>query len=181
MSARLPLCLGLILSLGAAQALAQTPARTDGVMACRTRKLVGYGLVVGLRDTGDHLKDTPFTLKSLQAMLARSENTGFDVSAYDSKVAAAMVTARMRTCLSADGSYDAKLDRAVDLELSAMGDAKSLQGGALLMTPLLGADGRAYAIGQGVLAACPDPRAEPASACVPDGGVVARQGRAGRL
>ena len=107
----------------------------------RENKLVGYGLVVGLAGTGDSLRNAPMTKQSLEAMLERlGVNTR--AATMDTKnVAAVMVTANL-PAFAAAGST-------VDVTVSAMGDAKSLQGGTLLVTPLLGADGEAYAVGQG--------------------------------
>jgi flagellar P-ring protein FlgI len=107
----------------------------------RENKLVGYGLVVGLNGTGDSLLNSPMTQQSLVGMLERlGVNTrGTIMNTKD--VAAVMVTASL-PAFAASGST-------VDVTVSAMGDAKSLQGGTLLVTPLLGADGEAYAVAQG--------------------------------
>ena len=95
------------------------------------------------------------------------------MSNLEGKVAAAIVTAEIRGCSYTDGTFSLKLDKSVDLTLSAMGDATSLRGGALLITPLLGVDGQTYAIGQGVLTDCPGSRQHTA-ACIASGGLVAR-------
>ena len=109
----------------------------------RGNQLVGYGLVVGLAGTGDTLRNAPMTKQSLEAMLERlGVNTR--AATMDTKnVAAVMVTANL-PAFAAAGST-------VDITVSAMADAKSLQGGTLLVTPLLGADGEAYAVGQGAI------------------------------
>jgi flagellar P-ring protein precursor FlgI len=107
----------------------------------RDNMLVGYGLVVGLDGTGDSLRNSPFTKQSLEAML---ERLGVNTRASDMKtqnVAAVMVTASLPP-FGRRGSR-------IDVTVSAMGDAKGLRGGTLLVTPLLGADGEAYAIAQG--------------------------------
>lgn len=110
----------------------------------RDNQLIGYGLVVGLQGTGDSLRNAPFTRQSLQAMLERlGVNTrGFDLNTEN--VAAVMVTANL-PAFSTHGTR-------IDVSVSALGDAESLQGGTLLVTPLLGADGEVYAIAQGPVA-----------------------------
>lgn len=109
----------------------------------RENKLVGYGLVVGLAGTGDSLRNAPMTKQSLEAMLERLGVNTRDASIDTKNVAAVMVTASL-PAFAAAGST-------VDVTVAAMGDAKSLQGGTLLVTPLLGADGEAYAVGQGTV------------------------------
>jgi len=111
----------------------------------RGNKLIGYGLVVGLNGTGDSLLNAPMTLQALESMLERlgiNTRAAAAASQFNTKnVAAVMVTADL-PAFSATGSQ-------IDVTVSAMGDAKSLQGGTLLVTPLLGADGEAYAVAQG--------------------------------
>ena len=111
----------------------------------RGNKLVGYGLVVGLAGTGDSLRNAPMTLQSLESMLERMGiNTRSAAANFNTKnVAAVMVTADL-PAFTAAGSE-------IDVTVAAMGDAKSLQGGTLLVTPLLGADGEAYAVAQGTI------------------------------
>jgi flagellar P-ring protein precursor FlgI len=109
----------------------------------RDNMLVGYGLVVGLNGTGDSLRNAPFTRQSLEAMLERLGVNTRDANLNTKNVAAVMVTARL-PAFSAAGSP-------IDASVSAMGDAKSLQGGTLLVTPLMGADGQAYAVSQGTV------------------------------
>lgn len=110
----------------------------------RENMLVGYGLVVGLNNTGDTLKTGHFTKQSLQSMLNRLGVKPTD-SGLDSKnVAAVMVTAAL-PAFSRQGSR-------IDVTVSALGDSKSLLGGTLLVTPLLGADSEVYAVAQGQLA-----------------------------
>jgi flagellar P-ring protein precursor FlgI len=110
----------------------------------RENKLVGYGLVVGLAGTGDSLRNAPMTLQSLESMLERLGVNTRSATNFDTKnVAAVMVTANL-PAFTAAGSP-------IDVSVSAMGDAKSLQGGTLLVTPLLGADGEAYAVAQGTV------------------------------
>jgi flagellar P-ring protein precursor FlgI len=111
----------------------------------RDNMLVGYGIVVGLNGTGDSLQNAAFTKQSLSAMLERLGVNVRDAAATlnTKNVAAVMVTARL-PAFSASGSE-------IDATVSAMGDAKSLLGGTLLVTPLLGADGQAYAVAQGTV------------------------------
>src|SRR5262244_1010775 len=110
----------------------------------RQNQLIGYGLVVGLNGTGDTLNNIPFTRQSIQAMLERMGVNIRGAQIRTGNVAAVMVTAN----LPPFGTQGTR----IDVTVSAMGDAKSLQGGTLLVTPLLGADGNVYAVGQGSLA-----------------------------
>src|SRR5437763_6435138 len=116
-------------------------ANIEGV---RQNQLIGYGLVVGLNGTGDTLNNIPFTKQSLQAMLERLGVNIRGQTLRTGNVAAVMVTAN----LPAFGTQGTR----IDVTVSAMGDSKSLQGGTLLVTPLLGADGNVYAVGQGSVA-----------------------------
>src|SRR6201996_8834759 len=110
----------------------------------RENKLVGYGLVVGLAGTGDSLRNAPMTLQSMESMLERLGVNPRAAANFDTKnVAAVMVTASLPAFTAAGNE--------IDVSVSAMGDAKSLQGGTLLVTPLLGADGEAYAVAQGTV------------------------------
>ena len=116
-------------------------ANIEGV---RQNQLIGYGLVVGLNGTGDTLNNIPFTRQSLQAMLERLGVNIRGQTIRTGNVAAVMVTAN----LPAFGTQGSR----IDVTVSALGDSKSLQGGTLLVTPLLGADGNVYAVGQGSVA-----------------------------
>src|SRR5436190_709622 len=116
-------------------------ASVEGV---RQNQLIGYGLVVGLNGTGDKLSNIPFTKQSLQAMLERLGVNIRGASISTGNVAAVMVTAN----LPAFGTQGTR----IDVTVSALGDSKSLQGGTLLVTPLLAADGNVYAVAQGSLA-----------------------------
>src|SRR3569833_4565627 len=107
----------------------------------RDNQLVGYGLVVGLNGTGDSLNNSPFTKQSLQAMLERLGVNTRGETMRTGNVAAVMVTANL-AAFSPQGSR-------LDVNDASLGDASSLQGGTLLVTPLLGADGEVYAIAQG--------------------------------
>lgn len=110
----------------------------------RENQLIGYGLVVGLNGTGDSLNNSPFTRQSLQAMLERLGVNTSGANVRTANVAAVMVTANL-PAFSTQGSR-------IDVNVAALGDSDSLQGGTLLVTPLLGADGEVYAIAQGSVA-----------------------------
>src|ERR1700710_1588704 len=116
-------------------------ANIEGV---RQNQLIGYGLVVGLNGTGDTLNNIPFTKQSLQAMLERMGVNIRGATIRTGNVAAVMVTGN----LPAFGTQGTRMD----VTVSALGDAKNLQGGTLLVTPLLGADGNVYAVAQGSVA-----------------------------
>src|SRR5579871_1926841 len=113
----------------------------------RDNMLVGYGLVVGLNNTGDSLQNAPFTKQAIQSMMERLGVNTHDPTASGlintKNVAAVMVTARLPP-FAAPGSQ-------IDATVSAMGDAKSLLGGTLLMTSLVGAGGQIYAAAQGTV------------------------------
>jgi flagellar P-ring protein precursor FlgI len=134
-----------IMPVRPAQALSRIKdiAEFEGV---RENQLVGYGLVVGLDGTGDDVKKkAPFTRESLIGML---ERLGVKVNQANAdlepkNVAAVMVTATL-PAFARQGSE-------IDITVSSLGDATSLQGGTLLATPMLGADGEIYAVGQGQL------------------------------
>ena len=115
------------------------------VEGVRDNLLVGYGLVVGLNGTGDSLQSAPFTQQSLIGMLERlGINTRDEIgSLKTANVAAVMVTATLPP-FSRQGSR-------IDVTVSALGDSDSLQGGTLLVTPMLGADGEIYSVSQGQL------------------------------
>ena len=114
------------------------------VEGIRDNMLVGYGLVVGLNGSGDSLKNAPFTQQSLQTMLERMGVNTRGTTMQTKNVAAVMVTASL-PAFAAQGTR-------IDISVSALGDAKSLQGGTLLVTTLFGADGQIYAVGQGPVA-----------------------------
>jgi flagellar P-ring protein precursor FlgI len=108
----------------------------------RENQLVGYGIVVGLNGTGDDLKKKAvFTRESLIGMLERLGVNARDEDLETKNVAAVMVTASLPP-FSRQGSE-------IDVTVSALGDANSLQGGTLLVTPMIGADGEVYAVAQG--------------------------------
>lgn len=107
----------------------------------RDNQLVGYGLVVGLNGTGDTLKNSPFTEQSLVSMLERLGVNTRGQRLRTGNVAAVMVTATLPPFTNQGAD--------IDVSVSALGDAESLQGGTLLVTPLLAADGEVYAVAQG--------------------------------
>ena len=109
----------------------------------RDNILVGYGLVVGLNGTGDTLTNSPFTQQSLIGMLERLGINVRNSTMKTANVAAVMVTSTLQP-FSRAGTR-------IDVSVSALGDAKSLQGGTLLVTPLVGADGDVYAVSQGTI------------------------------
>jgi flagellar P-ring protein precursor FlgI len=141
----------IVLVLGALIAGAPAPALAFSrvkdlvdVQGIRDNMLVGYGLVVGLNGTGDSLKNAPFTQQSIQAMLERLGVNSRGQVMQTKNVAAVMVTGNL-PAFAAPGTR-------IDVSVSAMGDAKNLQGGTLLVTPLFGADGATYALAQGPVA-----------------------------
>jgi flagellar P-ring protein FlgI len=134
------IALGVPMHAGASSRIKDL-ANVEGV---RQNQLIGYGLVVGLNGTGDTLNNIPFTKQSLQAMLERLGVNIRGQTLRTGNVAAVMVTAN----LPAFGTQGTR----IDVTVSALGDSKSLQGGTLLVTPLLGADGNVYAVGQGSVA-----------------------------
>jgi flagellar P-ring protein FlgI len=114
----------------------------DGV---RGNDLVGYGLVVGLNGTGDGLRNAPFTEEIMSNLLERLGVNVAGESYRPKNVAAVFVTASLPAFARAGGR--------IDVTVSAIGDAKSLLGGTLVMTPLNGADGQIYAVAQGTIIA----------------------------
>jgi flagellar P-ring protein precursor FlgI len=130
----------LLASPGLANSRLKDIADFEGV---RDNLLVGYGLVVGLDGSGDSLRNSAFTGESLKAMLERLGVSTRGLDLKTKNVAAVMVTATLPP-FARQGSR-------VDVAVSALGDAKSLRGGILLVTPLYGADGEIYAVSQGPL------------------------------
>lgn len=140
--------------LGAAPAHAERLKDLAQIQGVRDNPLIGYGLVVGLDGTGDQTMQTPFTTQTLANMLANlgiSINNGSANGGPSSlnnmqlkNVAAVMVTATLPPF--------ARPGEALDVTVSSLGNAKSLRGGTLLLTPLKGADGQVYALAQGNMA-----------------------------
>ncbi|MCA8931151.1 MAG: flagellar basal body P-ring protein FlgI [Rhodospirillaceae bacterium] len=142
---RAALTAALIVVAVAHPAAAQTRIKDIvDVEGVRDNLLVGYGLVVGLAGTGDGLNGSPFTEQSLIGMLERLGVNVREQNLDTDNVAAVMVTATL-PAFSRQGSR-------VDVTVASLGDADSLLGGQLLVTPLLGADGEVYAVAQGSLA-----------------------------
>lgn len=127
----------------------QAPAQTrikdiTSIQGVRANQLVGYGLVVGLNGTGDTLRNAPFTQQSIQSMLDRmgvSIRTG---TTRTRNVAAVIVTAELPP-FSAKGSR-------IDVTISSIGDATSLSGGSLVLTPLSAPNNEIFAVAQGPIA-----------------------------
>ena len=166
---------GLVLS---PVALAKTTRIKDivDIEGVRANQLVGYGLIVGLNGTGDKLNNSPFTAQSLSAMLERLGVSVRGQNLNTGNVAAVMVTATLPPFAN-QGSR-------VDVNVSALGDSSSLQGGTLLVTPLMGADGEAYAVAQGSVIisgysvkgeAATFIRNIPTSGRIPEGAIVERE------
>ena len=143
----------------------------------RDNQLVGYGLVVGLNGTGDDTKKkSVFTRESLIGMLERLGVNARSADLETKNVAAVMVTANLPPF--------ARQGAKVDVTVSALGDASSLQGGTLLVTPMLGADGEVYVVAQGQItiggfsaagAAESVLRGVPTSGRIANGGIVERE------
>jgi flagellar P-ring protein precursor FlgI len=142
----------------------------------RDNMLVGYGLVVGLNGTGDTLSQAVFTRESLIGMLERLGVNARDSNLRTANVAAVMVTATLPAF--------ARQGARIDVQVSALGNAKSLLGGTLLVTPLLGADGEVYGVAQGTVSsggfavkgqAASVTKGVPTSGRIPTGAIVERE------
>lgn len=166
----------LIVAAGTAAAVEVRIKDIADFEGIRDNMLVGYGIVVGLDGTGDNLRNSAFTESSLVSML---ERLGVNTRGTDLKtnnVAAVMVTGTL-PAFARQGSR-------MDVAVSAMGDAGSLAGGTLLVTPLMGADGEVYAVAQGQLAtggftaageAERVTRNVPTQARIPSGAIIERE------
>jgi len=148
---RLSQILTTLLSLSLILTAWPTPAHASArlkdianVQGVRDNLLVGYGLVVGLNGTGDKLSSAMFTRESLIAMLERLGVNARDDKLDAKNIAAVMVTATLPP-FTRQGSR-------IDVTVSALGSSSSLQGGTLLVTPLMGADGEVYSVAQGSVA-----------------------------
>ncbi|WP_374536644.1 flagellar basal body P-ring protein FlgI [Chitinimonas taiwanensis] len=137
---RLLICLMLLCTVGVAQA--QKIKELVSVGGVRSNQLLGYGIVVGLDGTGDQTTQTPFTTQSMMNML---QQLGVTLPAGTQlqlkNVAAVSITASLPAF--------SRVGQPIDVVVSSIGNAKSLRGGTLLMSPLKGADGRIYAMAQG--------------------------------
>ncbi|MDY0971146.1 flagellar basal body P-ring protein FlgI [Siccibacter turicensis] len=134
--------LGMVLLLVTTVSQAERIRDLTSVQGVRQNSLIGYGLVVGLDGTGDQTTQTPFTTQTLNNMLSQlgiTVPTGTNMQLKN--VAAVMVTANFPAF--------GRQGQAIDVVVSSMGNAKSLRGGTLLMTPLKGVDNQVYALAQG--------------------------------
>lgn len=138
----LPVMFALITTLLTGTSLADRLKDLASIQGVRQNQLIGYGLVVGLDGSGDQTTQTPFTVQSVASMLkGMGVNLPPGTTLQLKNVAAVMVT----TSLPAF----AQPGQLLDVTVSSMGNAKSIRGGTLLMTPLKGADGQVYAMAQG--------------------------------
>ena len=142
MTKYLLIALGLLASFAVQAERLKDIASIQGV---RSNQLIGYGLVVGLNGTGDQTTQTPFTLQTFNNMLTQF---GIKVPANIGSVQLKNVAA---VSIQADLPPFAKPGQTIDITVSSIGNAKSLRGGSLLLTPLKGIDGNIYAIAQGNL------------------------------
>ena len=141
---RLAIIACVLLPLLSGAAWAERIKDLASVQGVRNNQLVGYGLVVGLDGTGDQTTQTPFTTQSIINMLAQLGTTLPTTQSLQLKnVAAVMITTNLPPF--------ARIGQQIDITVSSMGNAKSLRGGTLIMTPLKGADGQIYAQAQGNL------------------------------
>jgi flagellar P-ring protein precursor FlgI len=136
------LILSLILIVAGVVASAEKLKDLVSVGGVRDNQLIGYGLVVGLDGSGDQTTQTPFTVQSIINMLTQlGVQLPSGTSLQLKNVAAVSVTATLP-------AYS-RTGQAIDVTVSSIGNAKSLRGGTLLMSPLKGADGQVYAVAQG--------------------------------
>lgn len=160
-----------------AEGTAQTRLRDIiDIQGARQNELVGYGIVVGLNGTGDSVRNAPFTEDSLTFLL---ERLGVNVQGEQirpNNVAAVLVTAKLPP-FSRNGSM-------VDVTVASIGDASSLEGGTLILTPLRAADNEIYAVAQGSVIvsgidvqaqAARETRGSPTTGSVPEGGIIERE------
>jgi len=137
---------GLVLTIGLFVPVTEAARVKDiaSVAGVRSNQLIGYGLVVGLNGSGDKVNSSPFTEQSLRSMLTQ---LGIVVPAGTSLNPKNVAAVTIHSELPAF----AKPGQKIDVTVSSIGDAKSLRGGTLLMSPLKGADGKVYAVAQGNL------------------------------
>jgi len=139
------ICVLALVFACAGAACAERIKDVANIRGVRSNQLIGYGLVVGLDGTGDQTTQTPFTVQSIGSMLSQ---LGINVPSGQNlqlkNVAAVMVTTQLPAF--------ARPGQQIDITVSSLGNAKSLRGGTLLMTPLKGADGQVYAMAQGNVA-----------------------------
>jgi flagellar P-ring protein precursor FlgI len=140
----LRLAIGLCLALVSACANAEVRIKDiSTIQGLRDNQIVGYGLVVGLQGTGDTLRNAPFTEQSLQSMLDRMGVNVRNTRLRTRNVAAVVVTADLPALIGRGAR--------IDVTVSALGDSTSLQGGTLVLTPLIGGDGVTHAVAQGAV------------------------------
>jgi len=140
--------LALILAIAPAVNVAHADVRIKDIASfegVRENQLVGYGLVVGLNGTGDTLRNSPFTEKSIEGMLERLGVGNLSEDNMRTQNTAAVMVTSMLPPFARRGST-------IDVVVSSLGDASSLRGGTLIVTPLSGADGEVYAVAQGPIA-----------------------------
>lgn len=130
----------VVLAAGGAAAEARIKD-ISAIREARSNQLIGYGLVAGLKATGDSLRSAPFTDQSITSMMERMGVNIRGLGARTRNVAAVMVTAELPP-FSSPGNR-------IDVTVTSMGDASSLAGGTLIMTALQAADGKVYAVAQG--------------------------------
>ena len=182
----LALTAGLLIAAGAAAEAARVKDITT-LKGIRSNHLIGYGLMVGLKNSGDRSYKSPFTAQTLVSMLKRlgttidiRQLTGQNIGVSDTRnlrdvrvenVAAVMVTAMLPPFASPG--------QKIDISVASLGDARSLEGGTLLLTPLKGANGEVYAVAQGVLTPKARQRKRrgraqsvPTSGKIPNGGLI---------
>lgn len=160
-------------------ALAGASVRIKDITALqgvRDNQIVGYGLVIGLKGTGDSLRNSPFTEQSLQSMLDSMGINVRDSSLRTRNVAGVIVTAELPPFVGKGAR--------IDITVSSLGDATSLLGGTLVMTSMMGADGQIYAVAQGPVAVSgfsTEGDAEsltegvPTTGRIPNGGLIERE------
>lgn len=168
--------MALLLYVGVAEAKTSRIKDIVDIEGVRENQLVGYGLVVGLNGSGDSLNNSPFTERSLVAMLERMGVNVRGENMNTGNVAAVMVTATLPPFTNQGAR--------IDIAVSTLGDATDLRGGTLLVTPLLAADGEVYAVAQGPVSvsgfgiegdAATLVQNIPTAGRIPDGAIVERE------
>jgi flagellar P-ring protein precursor FlgI len=164
---------------GSAQAAVRIKDIT-ALQGVRDNQVVGYGLVIGLKGSGDSLRNSPFTEQSLQSMLDSMGINVRDSQLRTRNVAAVIVTADLPPFIGKGAR--------IDITVSSLGDATSLLGGTLVMTSLMGADGEIYAVAQGPVTvsgfssqgdAASVTEGVPTTGRIPNGGLIEREVQGG--